>query len=440
MASYYVDHTATGAADGTTKTDAYTSISNAIAGSAGVGDILLCSHTHDETQGSALTITLPTDSNVNPLTIISINFTGDAYTRGAKTGTTSGNFDLNGTRAGVEMYGLDLTTGQNFTPGANDNVSLYYDCELTLTGTAAAQGITAGGNQNCLAFKKCGFSFGGTGQGMTCSGNTPELVFEECTLLSGTSKIVTFFEGLGASATIRVDGFDFTLANDAGSFEVIGASTINQPGTLLYLHGIKLPTSGTIGDFTYTPGASPHAGVRVTAIDDATDDVFIRTAGGDIEDDLVVYRDATTDGSTGYSLKFTSDSGALPGSHVPSNALMFDIATFYSAANPTVTVHAFGNHATILTDQEFWIEVEYPISTGLRGFSSTVHSELVTGTGSSVTATGSAGDWTGESGSNQRFYNPSVTVSGGSAGIHRVRAYLTRASETLYVDPKVDLT
>jgi hypothetical protein len=440
MATYYVDSSATaGAQNGTSKTDAYLSVDAAVAGSAAAGDTLLCSHTHDEaTVRGTVTITYvgPAGSEESPLQVISINFSDDSYTYGARIGNTGNGGAQVYFEDGWALHGIHVTTAA-FLQALVANQSLFmYDCRVQLLGTNVSQSIRLGQNQTRYMFKDCDFVFGSTGQRIELFNNSPFVRFENCSIHS-TSAAITRLFSTEQGGTLEISGLDCTNA-DTTAFEVFGMTDIDQ-GLKAQIAGIVLPTNGSIGDFTFSDVGRPGAYVLATGINDATDGVFYRSGSGDIVDSTTVYRDATTDGTTGYSLKFDTDANTIPGALQQGGALSFDIATFYADANPTITVQAFGDHATILTDQEFWFEVDYPTSTGMRNSSSTVYANLLSGTGSSVTATGSAADWTGESGANQRFYNPSLTVSGGAAGVHRVRVYLARPSETLYIDPKVDI-
>jgi len=440
MATYYVDSSATaGAQNGTSKTDAYLSVDAAVSGSAAAGDTLLCSHTHDEaTVRGQVTITYtgPTGSEENPLQVISINFSDDSYTYGARIGNNGNGSAQLYFQGGWALHGIHVTSAANFY--FNDaNQSLFmYGCRLQMLGTFTGQRINIGQNQTRYLFQDCDFIFNSTVHKINLLQNSPFVRFQNCSIHS-TSAAVTSLFGSEQGGTLEISGFDCTNA-DTTAFEVFGMADIDQ-GLKAQIAGIVLPANGSIGNFTFSDVGRPGAYVLVTGIDHATDGVFYRSGSGDIVDSTTVYRDATTDGTTGYSLKFDTDANTIPGALQQGGSLSFDIATFYADANPTITVQAFGDHATILTDQEFWFEVDYPTSTGMRNSSSTVYANLLSGTGSSVTATGSAADWTGESGTNQRFYNPSLTVSGGAAGVHRVRVYLARPSETLYIDPKVDI-
>ena len=95
MQIYYVDSAATGAADGTTKTDAWTSINSVP--TLNPGDQVFFSHTHSE---SASTSNMPGDGGARAVSLpelYSVDFTGSTppveadITKGATIGNTSGN-------------------------------------------------------------------------------------------------------------------------------------------------------------------------------------------------------------------------------------------------------------------------------------------------------------------------------------------------------------
>jgi hypothetical protein len=431
MATYYVDSSATGANNGSSKTDAYTVIK---AGTYTDGDILLISHTHVDNDKTEV----PNGTNDDPVKFISIDFSDDSYTFGARIEQPKG--------GGYSMYGMHI--GKQGTSLEDVQLDInsfeegsysFYDC-LFETGTSSNDRVHVGARFANMSFKECRFKFNNKDSyiqvgGRTTASQTFKLYFEGCSLASDSAAVNTFFVPNEDNSKVFINGLDVSNANTT-SFELISEPLANTVAMQFHGHGIKLPTNGSIGNFKSTQNLG-KAEILFTAIDDHVNGLFYQNYTGNITDDLTVYRKALS-GTTNYSLKYVTNTEALPGSIFEDGSLSFFVSNFYSTANPTITVHAFGDHATVLTDQEFFIEVEYPLSTGLKGFSSTVHSDFIAGPGSNVTTTGTG--WTGASGSNQRFYNPSITISGGSAGMHRVRVYLARASETLYVDPRVDIT
>jgi hypothetical protein len=439
MATYYVDSSASGANDGSSKTDAFTSLVTAISSTA-AGDILLISHTHSEDVGDG-GATGTKVINFGLRRVISINFSNDSYTAGARIFNTDDG-SITSSAGVIEvlygiLYGMEFDTSTG-TATLFDTLVLQgcfaYDCLFTSGSYIEPNSNIGGASAQKASFKKCRFSFDDAASEFRPNGFFN--YFEDCSLDSSTAAITQIFNPL-IDDDVEINGFDFLNADVSAN--IINENDIFRQGSAK-MSGVKLTTSGNVWNTSGVvsiPGWS--ASVSATGIDDPLDGVFYGDYSGEITDDSTIYRTATT-GTTNYSLKYVTNTNPAAGSMFPEDSLRYDVSTFFSRANPTITVHAFGDHATILTDQEFWIEVEYPLSGGMRGYSSTLHSNLIVGTGTNVTATGSAGDWTGESGSNQRFYNPSITISGGESGIHRVRVYLARASETLYVDPRVDIT
>ena len=439
MATYYVDSSATGANDGSSKANAFTTVN--FTGKAQAGDILLISHTHVDTNNTEV----DSGSRGNPVKLISIDFSDDSYRFGAK---------LKKPKAGgYSLYGIHMSENNEINLAKTDaDASDYsfYDCLFDIGTGGTREDLIVGGRYGNQFFKKCRFKFNNVNARLQIGDNITQayrsqVYFEDCSLDSGTAAVTGFFVSIDGTLTtygnitshVEINGLDVSNANTS-SFELItGRSSNNIFPVHMQGHGIKLPTNGSIGNFDSR--WNDQGDIFLTAIDDPVNGLYYQNYAGNITDDLTVYRKAYT-GTDSYSLKYVTSSESIPGSIFKDGSLSFTVSSFYSAANPTITVHAFGDHATILTDQEFWIEVDYPLSDGLRGFSSTLHSDLIAGTGASATATASASDWTGESGSNQRFYNPSITISGGAAGIHHVKVYLARASETLYVDPRVDIT
>src|SRR5665213_97988 len=146
MAIVYINSAASGSNNGTSKTNAFTSLAAAIAGGLAAGDVVYVAHTSDDlTAGATVTWNLPGTSAL-PNKLISVDFGGSTppvaadVTVGAKLRNT-GTFNL--------IFGSGYATFIGFSITAGDG-----------SGTAL---IFIGGSNSKFKFKKCAFKLGSTG-------------------------------------------------------------------------------------------------------------------------------------------------------------------------------------------------------------------------------------------------------------------------------------
>src|SRR5829696_6649358 len=95
MANYYVYSGAAGAANGTSWTNAYTTLANAIAGSVAAGDTVYVAHDHAESTAASISHTWP-GTATSPVRVICANRAGSvppvsADLANTATVTTTGN-------------------------------------------------------------------------------------------------------------------------------------------------------------------------------------------------------------------------------------------------------------------------------------------------------------------------------------------------------------
>tara|TARA_Y100000588_G_scaffold96914_1_gene105017 strand:- start:32 stop:1342 length:1311 start_codon:yes stop_codon:yes gene_type:complete len=133
MAIKYVDDGATGANDGTSWSDAYTSLASVSPTSA--GDIVYIAHTYDQTLTGDITFDAGTASS--PVWLISATADSDpvTYTKGATVRGTSSLELKAGTNDWLVVWGLkisaDTSSGDDLKLGyGNDTATYYIDCDF----------------------------------------------------------------------------------------------------------------------------------------------------------------------------------------------------------------------------------------------------------------------------------------------------------------------
>ena len=131
MTAYYVDSNAAGANNGTSWTDAYSDVTTAIA-SKSAGDIFYTASNHAESTASAITISAPNGSHLNPVIFISAATAASpptTFTRGASvTSTNTGTFSIGlSTRDSSAVFiGFDFTSsGSKFFLANADDVNYF---------------------------------------------------------------------------------------------------------------------------------------------------------------------------------------------------------------------------------------------------------------------------------------------------------------------------
>lgn len=439
MTAYYVDSAATGSATGADWTNAFTTVQAGLT-AASAGDTIYVASSHDERAAATLTLTPPSGTKGNPVRVISADKTTGTppttYTRGAKVGSSTGGYHVyvTGNGYGFLAIGVEFHMGWNFgNTGATQIAHTFVDCGFTFINDGPNQGAVYTLTQGSSAsFIGCDFTFGRTTHGNQISGYDGKFFFRDCSATVTTG----FITNIGEGGLIVAENIDLS---GAGANCKLISDTGTGSTSRVYASGVSLPSGGSIASHSFT---SPHGFIdaRHVGIGGAFYGVHYIDRTGTVVEDTSIYRNATYDGTNGYSLQFNASADAIAGAD--GWVLRYPISEFWAAANPTIKVSAFGDHSAEVKDNAFWIEVEYPDSTNkaLRKIATSKHADLLLGTPASVTQTGTAGEWTGETSVNtQYFFNPSLTVSGGAAGVHR--AFVCYAStQDLFVDPAVDIT
>lgn len=399
--------------------------------------------TTTESAATNLTISPVTGTHIDPTIVTSVTNTGSAPTTGdyAKSVvdnfilTSSGDLVHNTTDRAAVYVGLKFNLIDKFYPSGS--LCGYFDCDIKY-------GFGPDLNTDCSAvFDSCVMDM--PIHGTYCRENA-HLVFRNITMAANSTTgraFISYGGGSRAHSSIRIEGLDASAITDS-TWEVFGAATFpggtGGQGATYYFSNILLPTSGTMSNATIPDygfvldATNVGVGSEIQAID-------YRTYAGTVADNVLFYLDGDRGDGTNFSLEMDGTANAVPGVCAPWS-VRYLISEFYSTADPTVTVHAFGDHATAMTDDKFWIEVEHPKVTNRVATSvARTLSQFVVGSSSAI-ATESDPGWTvNGSPSNPNYYAPAVTVSSGGEGVHRVYAcFAGTASDKVYVDPAVDLS
>lgn len=439
MADRYVYSGATGSGNGSSWANAYTTLAAACAAGAS-GDRVFVADDHAETQASAMTINI-FGFSTTPTRILCVRRVGGSVPpvaadlrKTATISTTGANAITIGDylRYG-RMYGLNFYCGTGgVTANLTLNSQLVVDsCTFNLgTTTGLSRIILGGGSGQGLEFVgSTGFGFGNTGQMIQPQGPTYDWRGDGSPGIVGSNIPTTLLANYGIQRG-RISGVDFS---NMGSGKTIIGQGANAGSTTLV--NCKLDAAVTI---TPNPSQPSHI-VDVIGCNSSgnaqRNERYMRSATLTTET-TIVRTGGASDGTTAYSWKIVAPS---------ENRLDTPFRTFEQelwnddvGSAKTLTVHIITNNVT-LTDEDIWLEVEYLGSSGAPIVARTNDAVAILGTPSNQ-ASDSGQGWTTTGLGTPLKQKLECTFTPQMKGLIRWRVCYSKASSTVYVCPKADLT
>lgn len=461
MATWYVWSGATGAADGTSWTDAEVSLSDLFSGAAiSSGDTILIAHDHDNgSYASSKTFNFPESgaATASHVYLISTNRTSGLPSAGAIE-RTNGNFFLKFSYR-LYAYGVTFSVGSGGsettatitiggTTGIGTYGKMYFDkCNFVLNTTGSpAGGIfkvdSANWNMH-VVFNQCDFDFGATSQSIHIGGCFAEFV--ECTLSGGTYPTELFSDIADGLPMLFMVGCDFSLASNLFSTSIDRAWTVRG-------NNCKIPSNL----FSSSPGANyQNFDIELHACGTGDNNYYFNrfTREGEITQDVGVY--LTTGGYTAKnhdgsqvnsSLKMVTDALARNCNVINACYTPWLYNFVQSTGSKTFTVKIAHTLGSALKDIEVFLEVEaLTTSTNTPLVERNITRPVLSGTripdvqdttGSSLT--NSSELWTGITGEITHDLAKTLTVN--EIGWARARVGLTLNNTTIYVNPTLIVT
>lgn len=426
MATYYVDSNATGLDDGSSWTDAWTSITSSTSVSA--GDIVLVASNHSELFSSSQTINWANGTDARPIKIISTNSSTGNYEQGAITGEATGSTPIVHYAGRIHVIGMEIQYWLLRIGGAYKQ--RYENCIFKQTQYYGDHGIQlqSGGTQQSNVTELIDCTFDSSSMATWSSIKITywtNLYINNASHLPATSSNPVFVNSGGSDETGLVVIENSDLSNFASLVTCgrrrfrIAKCKVNSPLSL----SSATPTFG--GFVSVEESASGTLASQATGIT-AYSDYF-----GDIETDTTRYRTGgANDGVSDFAWELTSNTNT---EEFFTPLISSTICKWVESGSQTITVYIAGGAS--LNNDDFWIEVESPSElaspTAQGKFRTTKPDPLATPTA----LTSDTSSWTGTGvGTAQKV---EVAISPTIAGTVTVRCYLAKPSTTVYVDPKI---
>lgn len=440
MATYRVWSGASGAANGTSKTDGILTLKAAVENFAtSAWDMVLVHKTHLESLSATLTIT-----PVAPIIIVCVDMDnsdaldemdGTNYYIGAP--VTAYEIRLTGAQK-VWAYGLAFKLGSG---GGNTNLFVGYadggfytleKCKLILSGSQELLSFGSySSNVNCGAhLKNCTLSFAASNNGIGVYGS---VLLEGCTITgAGVPNPLVRAANYGARG-IEFNGCDLSTITGA----LLGDQT-NQALRMIVANS-KIGTSAPFATQTVTnPGSGELFLYNCSSGDTHYGFAHYNAFGSTVADASIYANDAKTyDGTNRCSWKITSTANAAFGS--PYISPWFDkYHSGTSAITPYLECVRDGS-ATAYKNNEVWAEFSYQGTSGYPLASFASDRMALLGSSADQAASSKTGsDWTGENATawfGKLDSGSSITPA--EIGHLRARVCMAVASSTVYVDPQI---
>jgi len=398
------------------------------------GDTVWVSQAHSEANvGSTLTITCAgvAGNTPNPCYILCGNDAAEPPTALATTAVVqlTGNFVFLNVNGSFYCYGITFRcgTGTNttgLTCGTTANAQVYDQCKFEINTTNSNSNITFGGYFTEL--RNPTFKFSAAAQHLLFSNRVRVLGGSfDAGSVQMTSPLVY------NSATPRVDfiGFDFSVMSSSFTpFDGINSLDCS-------LINCKMPASWAPSQLWANNAPDPNG--RLRAYNCGGFRSWVEDPYGTIKDETTVVRSGgASDGASACSWKITrnSRSAQFYTELITDPIVVWNTST---GSSKTVTLEFVHDSVTNLKDDEIWIEVQYPGSGGLGTLVNDRKTDIMA-TGADQAA--STETWTTTGLSNPNKQKLSVSFTPQAAGLFRAVVHMTKASYTVYLDPKLTVT
>jgi len=443
MTDIFVDSAASGAADGTSKTDAYVTLAAASGSTPGAGDVIKVSHTHSETGTASVTLNFD-GTEAQPVWVRSINFSGDAYTKGASI-RKSGGGDISITGQDCIYQGLTLVSGDDILMTGSTLAVQFRDCTIGTAGGSSSQISTGNSAGQMLIFEDCIFEFANSAtQILTGSTSVSHMIFRGGSV---SGSITNFIQTNSNARSLKVDMEGMDLTSVTNIFDVNGGS--NPVDFTARLVKCKLNASVNIT----TAPLTPWKRVRVDAIEcqigtittAAFNHQHIEKQGNSFTSTARYRTGGADDGEQANAV--SQEVTALASQTFKGfQSTYFDIGVYLdtSGTSKTFTVHCAHNAvgsgtAGALQDDEMWLEILGPsekATSDAQGFhDANRHDPSVT---PSDLTSESGGTWTGTNVGTKQSAN--VVYTNEIEGFVQIRVHIATGSGSdvvVNVDPKI---
>ena len=402
------------------------------------GDFILCAsdHAHTYTVDTKFAPIAYAEIHVSS---VDVNNAEDYLAGAAEVGT---DLTTNNTgNARISFYGVSFATSLFlYLAQAGNSHANFYDCGLELTSTNANYYIYLPNKEGAsVLLKDTSITFAVAKQSMRM-GRASLLVMDNITLLGGASDNFIGPADFGAHCFIR----NTDLSSVTNAISLFGSSVGDDHVTLT----LERCLIGSAVPLSRAPFVSTSSKLKATSIDMGDGYHYFEeiTFEGTSSEETGIYRTsgATYDGTNQFCVDMTSSSNASYGKPLEYGLGAQYIDTADYTTNVTFTVHfAVDGSSTALNSDEVWMEVEHVdgADNALGVLADTKAAILATGTA----PTTETSLWTGLGGTNKQM-SVSVTVAIGTtagtiaSGLVRVKAYLGKASKTVFVCPQVEVS
>lgn len=447
MANVYVRSGAGGAATGADWANAYTTLAAALTAKA-AGDDFWVSEDHAETQASAMTLTSP-GTAASPCRIICVSHTGSVPPVSADLATTAtisvtGSFSLSFGAGLAYVRGITFNatnaagTGNLQVTAATVGNWIFDSCNLKVLGTGSTNqiifGPSASGNPWFrVELINTPLTFAATGQKITV--RACELIWRNTASAIGGTVPTTLMTVAATTGVplIQMYGLDLSAAGSGKTlFDVsIAASYFVQ------MWDCKLGASVAItsGSVSGPVGAK----VRVENCDSADTKYryyYQDYKGTEQSETTIVRTSGASDGTTTISRKMVSSANTKLYSSLDSEwmEIWSDSAGAHTITIPIV------NDGVTLQNTDIHAQVEYQGTSGFPqgSFASNGPADILAAGSNLTTDVSSTWTTTGLASPVKQSLAVSFTTTG--KGVIRVRVRLSKASQTVYVDPLIQLT
>lgn len=447
MAAYYVYSGAAGAADGSSWTDAYTTLSAALAARS-AGDTFYVADDHANSSGSNISLTSP-GTPAAPCQIICVRRSGgsvppvSADLRTTATISTTGSATITFAAGCAYVYGITFNSGA--TSGTSSlsitttasSTNWYFDCcSLQLGGSNANNRINFGSSSTSsvdrqVILNNTTVRFANASQGIMCrSPVTWRSTNNTNVIAAGGTTPTTLFIATGAFASnITLQGLDLSTIGSGNIFDVSGAAA-----HIFKLEGCRIHASTAI-----TTGTNPGpGGPQVWLLDCDSTNTNYRYAyygyqGSWTQETTIVRSAGASDGTTSFSRKMIGTANAL--FVAPLQLAEMVVWNNSTGSQLTAMVRVVSDNVTFKND-ELWMEVEY------LGSASYPITSIATNAKADILAAGanqtsSSSTWTTTGLSTPVYQRLDVSFTPQMKGPVICRVYLAK-NATVYVDPQVD--